>query len=179
MPEIEIRPARQDDLERLIAMEHSVSSQTSLQMDLNQDANSINVNFRSIRLPRSATVAYPRNGNDLMQSWALATAIFVACIQEQVAAYLCMEEQSNSKVIYVRDLVVVPENRRKGIASGLLLACEDWGSVRKNSLVVLEMSMRNGPAILLARKLGYQFNGYQDRYFPNKDMALFFAKPIR
>jgi len=80
--------------------------------------------------------------------------------------------------VRVTDLVVAPVMRRKGVGSGILLACEGWAHDQKARRILLEIQMRNDPAIQMVKKLGYQMCGYLDQYFPNHDTALFFDKPI-
>jgi RimJ/RimL family protein N-acetyltransferase len=41
------------------------------------------------------------------------------------------------------------------------------------------MSSKNNSAIRLAQKLGFEFCGYNDQYYENKDIALFFGRLIR
>jgi RimJ/RimL family protein N-acetyltransferase len=41
------------------------------------------------------------------------------------------------------------------------------------------MQSKNHPAIQLAHKLGFEFCGYNDHYFSNQDIALFFSRPLR
>jgi RimJ/RimL family protein N-acetyltransferase len=36
------------------------------------------------------------------------------------------------------------------------------------------MQSKNYPAIALARKLGFSYSGYSDRYYADQDIALFF-----
>ena len=69
--------------------------------------------------------------------------------------------------------------RRQGIGSALLLAAEEWGSTHDCRRLVLEMQPKNYPAIQMAQKLGFDFCGYNDRYFAKHDIALFFAKALR
>ena len=45
--------------------------------------------------------------------------------------------------------------------------------------LVLEMQHKNHAAIQLAKKLGFDFCGYNDRYYANHDIGLFFAKSLR
>jgi RimJ/RimL family protein N-acetyltransferase len=52
---------------------------------------------------------------------------------------------------------------------------ENLGSRR----IVLEMQPKNYAAIHLAQKLGFDLCGYNDRYYANHDIALFFAKGVR
>lgn len=179
MPEIEIRPARQEDLDRMLEIDHSFSTLYVFQMDISQETNTIGINFRNVKLPRAAAVNYPRSESQLINSWEKATSIFVAWINGEVAAYICLEEKPESKIVRVGDLVVIKEKRRMGIGHSLLLASEEWAARRKNTLILMEMQAKNYPAISLARKLGYQFCGYQDNYFPTHEMALFFCKHVR
>jgi ribosomal protein S18 acetylase RimI-like enzyme len=68
--------------------------------------------------------------------------------------------------------------RRQGIGKALLLAAEDWAVHRGNFRLILELQSKNHPGISLARKRGYEFCGYIDRYYPNQDIALFFGKSV-
>jgi ribosomal protein S18 acetylase RimI-like enzyme len=76
-------------------------------------------------------------------------------------------------------LVVSAANRRQGIASGLLLAVMDIVGKRDFRLLVLEMQSKNDPAITMASKLGFNFCGYRDHYFPNQELALFYSRFVR
>jgi GNAT superfamily N-acetyltransferase len=80
---------------------------------------------------------------------------------------------------WVTDLVVIRRLRRQGIGSALLLSAQDWARGRGCFRLVLEMQPKNYPAICLAQKLGFDLCGYNDRYYTNHDIALFFAKSVR
>ena len=51
-----------------------------------------------------------------------------------------------------------------------------WMEQHNKGQLVLEMQSKNYPAICLAIKLGFEFCGYNDRYYQNQDIVLFFAK---
>lgn len=178
MPEIEIRQVIQADLPEMIAIDHSYLTNHVLKMELFQEENSIRVDFHSSRLPREMTIHYPRNEEDLLASWQKSTSILVGRIKGKLVSYIGIEEKRSSGIVKIKDLVVENSNRRLGIASGLLLATENWASKRNNSIVILEMQIKNDPMINLSRKLGYSFSGFQNCYFPNHDLALFFEKHI-
>lgn len=178
MPEIEIRHVIQEDLSEMITINHSYLTGHVLKMELLQEDSRIKTEFRNSRLPREMTVQYPRNEEELLASWQKCTSILVGRIKEKIVSYIGIEELRLSGIVKVKDLVVASPNRRLGIASGLLLATEDWSSKRNNSIIILEMQMKNNPMINFSRKLGYSFSGYQDYYFPNHDLALFFEKRI-
>ena len=58
-------------------------------------------------------------------------------------------------------------------------AAADWLRRRNVNRVLLEMTTKNYPAIRFAQKLGFSFCGYNDRYYTNQDIAIFFAKVLR
>jgi ribosomal protein S18 acetylase RimI-like enzyme len=70
-------------------------------------------------------------------------------------------------------------HRRKGVGSTLLAAAQDWAANRSHRRMILEMQSKNLPAVRLAQKFGYEFSGYNDHYYINQDVALFFAKAIK
>ena len=80
---------------------------------------------------------------------------------------------------WVTDLVVLRRQRRQGIGTALLLASQDWALQKKNRRIILEMQPKNFPAISLAQKLGFDLCGYNDHYYTNQDIALFFSKWLR
>ena len=80
---------------------------------------------------------------------------------------------------WITDLVVSPRYRRQEIATLLLQSVQTWAVQRKNRRVLLEMSSKNNPAIRLAQKLGFEFCGYNDAYYEQQDIALFFGRFIR
>jgi RimJ/RimL family protein N-acetyltransferase len=57
-------------------------------------------------------------------------------------------------------------------------AGEDWARNRHLMRIVLEMQSKNVPAIHMSMGLGFEFCGYHDQYFANRDIALFFGKFI-
>jgi ribosomal protein S18 acetylase RimI-like enzyme len=65
------------------------------------------------------------------------------------------------------------------VASALLAEAQDWAAERSHRRLILEMQSKNYPGIRLAQKFGYEFCGYNDHYYLNQDVALFFAKIIK
>jgi ribosomal protein S18 acetylase RimI-like enzyme len=93
--------------------------------------------------------------------------------------YIAVEECISPKTAWITDLVVDVEARRKGIASALVLAAQEWGRRRRNRRVILEMQSKNFAGARLASKLGFEFCGYNDHFYSNQDIALFFAQYLR
>lgn len=180
MPEIEIRPALPADIAALAAFEHNTTSDYVWQMDMQAEDTQIGVFFRQVRLPRPVRVDYPRPSNALPDTWQSFDGLLVALHQAQPCAYISLVQNQVPNATWVRDLVVERRLRHQGIGASLLLAAQEWalrqGLTRQ---IIVETQPKNFPAIALLQKLGYEFCGYNDRYYANHDIALFFARPLR
>jgi GNAT superfamily N-acetyltransferase len=180
MPEISIRPAAAADIAQLIELDHSYSSDYVWQMEFQQpEEGQIGVSFRQMRLPRSVRVEYPRTPADLTADWQKRSALLVARLGDEIVGYISLMQNIAPLATWVTDLVVLRRLRRQSIGTALVLAAQEWAKQHGSYRMVLEMQPKNYPAICLAQKLGYDFCGYSDRYYTNRDIALFFARPIR
>lgn len=179
MAEVQIRPAVATDLNTLMAFDHSCQSDYVWQMDIQREDGQVGAVFREIRLPRTVTVAYPRSVSMLSETWNRRSGMLVAVIDEQVVAYTRMNDAIVQHTAWITDLVVSPRYRRQEIATLLMQSVQTWAVQRKNLRVLLEMSSKNNPAIRLAQKLGFEFCGYNDAYYEQQDIALFFGRFIR
>jgi ribosomal protein S18 acetylase RimI-like enzyme len=94
-------------------------------------------------------------------------------------AYISLMLNIAPLTTWVTDLVVMRRLRRQGIGSALVLAAQEWGLQHDTKRIVLEIQPKNYPTIQLAQKLGFYFCGYNDRYYTNHDIALFFARSLR
>ncbi len=175
---IEIRPAISTDLPRMMGMDHSVASEYVWQLDLRRDGGQISASLREVRLPRPVSVHYPRNPFALADEWQRKSAVFVA-VDSGVVGYACILEQSASTVAWITDLVVLPDQRRRGIGSLLLNSVYDWARERGSHMLMFEAQAKNQPAIRMAQKAGLEFCGYNDHYYANQDVALFFGRALK
>lgn len=179
MTEVQIRPAVPSDLAVLQALEHSCQSDYVWQMDLVRGEGQNGAVFREIRLPRPVTVRYPHAPLERSESWGMQAGVLAALAGDQLSGYVRIHDALLPGTAWILDLVVAPRFRRQGIGSALVLAAQAWGLDRGNSRAQLEMSSKNHPAVSLAQKLGYEFCGYNDHYYENQDIALFFTRLLR
>lgn len=179
MPEIQLRPTVATDLSRLMSFDHSITSESVWQLELRRDVGQVAATFREVRLPRSVSIMYPHNPFALADDWVRRSMMYTAYIGQDPAGYISLLERGTDSVVWVTDLVVNLANRRQGVASALLVAAQDWASGRSHRRLILEMQSKNLPGIRLAQKFGYEFCGYNDHYYLNQDVALFFAKAIK
>lgn len=175
---IEIRPAISTDLPRMMGMDHSVASDYVWQLDLRRESGQVSASLREVRLPRPVSVAYPRNPFALADEWQRKSAVLVAA-DSSVTGYVCISEQGAATVAWVTDLVVIPDHRRRGIGSLLLKSAYDWAGERGCQILMFEVQAKNQPAIRLAQKAGLEFCGYNDHYYANQDVALFFGRTLK
>ena len=179
MPKIEIRPAVLDDLTKVGVMEHDYKTSYVWQMDVLTDEGQAGVSFREVRLPRPVKVEYPRPPEHVKLDWPERISVLVGIYESEPAGYIVISERIAPTTAWITDLVVDPELRRQGIGSALVLATQDWACQRRLRRVILEMQSKNIPAIHLAKKLGYEFCGYNDHYYENQDIAVFFGLFLR
>jgi RimJ/RimL family protein N-acetyltransferase len=176
----EIRPASASDIPRLIALDHSSTSDYVWQLELRREAGQVAANFREVRLPRSVEVRYPRNPSSLADEWMRRDVTLVAVDDDGVPiGYLCAMAEQASAVAWVTDLAISPLQRRKGAASALLTATQAWALERGVRRLILEMQSKNQAYIRLAQKFAYEFCGYNDQYYLTQDVALFFGRAIK
>jgi ribosomal protein S18 acetylase RimI-like enzyme len=179
MPEVQIRPAAATDINALMAFDHACQTDYVWQMDPLRQEGQFGANFRSIRLPHTVAVPYPRPVAALPDNWNRRSGMLVALTGGQLIAYIRMSDLMLPGTAWLTDIVVSPRFRRQGVAMALVLAAQSWAVDRRNSHALMEMVSKNNPAICLARKLGYEFCGYNDMYYDNRDIALFFGRIIR
>ena len=179
MPDVQIRRALATDIAILMAIDHTCQTDYVWQMDILHEEGQVGAIFREIRLPRAMSVTYPRLVSTLADTFTRKSGMLVAAIKDQVVGYVRMNDQILAQTAWLTDVVVSGRYRRQGVATALLLAAQSWAADRKNGRALIEMSSKNYPMICLARKLGYEFCGYNDQYYETQDIALFFGRSIR
>lgn len=180
MPEIEIRPATEEDIPILVGLDHSYSSDHVWQMELQVEAGQIGAVFKEMRLPRAVRVEYPRPTRNLETDWQARSALLVAVLNGETVGYTSLSDRLAPRTTWMTDLAVTPRLRRQGIGSALVLAAQEWVIGHStSSRLILEMQPKNLPAIQLSQKLGFDFCGYNDHYYANRDIAIFFSKWLR
>ncbi len=178
MAEVEIRPSLTSEVDTLLNIDHWVETNRVWQMDRLQDEGQLTIQFREMRLPRLVRVGYPRPPASLRDEWSNRALILTASVQDEVAGYLDIQIDTFNTVAQVMDVVVKPSFRRQGIATALLMSAQEWSRRRFLRSFTMEMTTKNYPGICLAQRLGLSFCGYNDHYFPNQEIALFFTTAL-
>jgi GNAT superfamily N-acetyltransferase len=179
MAEIHIRSAVSPDFSLLSGFDHSIKTERVWQLDRIGENGNESINFREIRLPRPIRIDYPVSSGNLLERSKLLSTVLLACMEEVPVGYIGLSTTQSYSTTWIKDLVVHERWRRRGFASVLIKAVVDWSIERDIFRISLEMSSKNFPAINLARKMGFEFCGYDEYYYPNNDIALFFIKFLR
>jgi ribosomal protein S18 acetylase RimI-like enzyme len=179
MPEIEIRPAVSSDIPELMRFDHTVETTHIWQMASTKDEHQMDFHFVESRLPRPLRLAYPKRFEELADNWTKHNLFLTARMNGNLAGYLILSIDYETKIALITDLVVNTPVRNQGIASGMVISVINGlrnKGLRKLSIAV---PVRNHAAISLVKRLKMDFNGFIDHYFINQDGALFFSMSVR
>ncbi len=176
---ITVRPATADDIAAIISFDHSYSTDYVWQMDHRDEDNQINVTFRQVRLPRSVRVAYPREVESLAAEWQSRRLFIVAESRGEAHGYLSLAEGAVNSTGWIAEFAVERKMRRQGLGTVLITSAVHWARKAKFQRLVVEVQSKNYPAISFCQKHGFAFCGYNDRYFANQDIALFFGMSLK
>ena len=186
MPEIQIRPVVASDIPALVGLDHHYVSNHvwQLEMGIGREEEPSGepirtASFRQVRLPRNVRVEYPRSPKNLLEDWSYRSGILVALLGGEPVGYISLMLDFTPLTAWATDLVVHRPLRRQGIGTALILAAMEWGGNMETHNLVVEMQPKNYSAIRMAIKLGFELCGYNDRYYPNQEIGLFFGKVIR
>lgn len=179
MPQVQVRPAQSADLATLTALDHSYTTENVWQMEAREEGEAVYVTFRNVRLPRSVRASPPRDPHHLVEAWNSRVCFLVAEDAGVLKGYLNLTLAPVPGVGWIADLGVERRFRRTGVGSVLLAAALQWARQNRLQRVVLETQSKNYPAICFAQKHGLAYCGYNDRYYPNQDVAVFFGANLK
>jgi GNAT superfamily N-acetyltransferase len=179
MPQIQVRPALSADLAALTALDHSYSTDYVWQMDTREEAGAIAITFRNVRLPRPMRASVPHEASRLLEAWNKRVCFLVAEEAGHIQGYLNLTLSHIPGTGWIADFGVERRFRRMGVGTVLLAAALPWARDNHLQRIILETQSKNYPAICFAQKHGFVHCGYNDRYYPNQDVALFFGLNLK
>ncbi len=178
---MEIRVADLTDLNACAQLDGSFSTEHVWQMQEGDSsgvtAGVIAVAFRAIRLPRAVRVPYPRSMDHLVDHWQADGCFLVAAEGEEVLGFVDARPVAWNSTAHIANLIVERGSRRRGIGTLLLQSAADWARSRGLRRLLLEAQTKNVPAIEFYQINGARFCGFNDHYYPNRDVAVFFIRP--
>jgi ribosomal protein S18 acetylase RimI-like enzyme len=175
---MQIYPAELVDINICCQMNMTYTTDYVWQMRTGDDGRTIDVHFDTVRLPRPMRVEYPRLPDELIEHWQQEQCFLIARnLQDEIVGFVDAQLQPWQNLLWIFNLVVDTRHRQQGFGARLLEAANQWALAHSLGRVMLEVQTKNHPAIAFAQKHGFQFCGYNERYYPNGDIALFFSRP--
>ena len=175
-----IRDGLDADLPALLALDHRYETDTVWQMTLRQEDGWL-IGFRTERLPRQIEITYPASVEQFQPFLPDDHCFLVATRRDDSTplGYLTMRHDAVHQIGFIGDLVVTRPHRRTGIGSRLINVAGLWAKERGVTRLILETQTKNYPAILFIQAIGFTFCGYNDQYFRNRDIAVYFSQSLR
>lgn len=174
-----VRPAQARDLAACLALDESFETEYVWQMDTSRTNGAIQLGFHTTRLPRAMRVTVNNPRDSLAEHFELGECVLVAEEVPRIAGFLDATVDADHRVAWVQSLVVASDVRRMGIGGQLLRAAIGWAREKKLRAVMASASTKNYPASTFLQKHGFAFCGFNDQYYHNRDIALFFACNLR
>lgn len=180
MPEVAIRPSLKTDYPLLRGIEGFYQTSRVWQMERLFDEGQFSIFFREVRLPRPVKVDYPRSHDAIFDEKQLEdTVVLVASLANIPVGFVRIAATMSPRTAWVHDLIVREDTRSRGVGTALVVGAQEWALERGYRRMTIEMQSKNYPAISLVRKMGYELSGYNDQYYMNQDIAVFFTRWLR
>jgi ribosomal protein S18 acetylase RimI-like enzyme len=166
------------ELSLCLKLDHTYATDYVWQIDMREESDDMIVRFRTVHLPRTMSVPYPRDSQSLATSWEKRDCFLVATAGDVVLGYANMRVDAIRTKGWIHDLVVGEPFRRRHIGSALLEQVTRWAQLHAVRYLTIDMQSKNDPGINFVRKYGFVFCGFHDHYYMNQDIALFFGKSV-
>lgn len=182
-----IRQGSETDLVSCRALDHSFSTQHVWQLTVRDESDSPTIRFHQVRLPR------PLDFENLPQQALLQQATqppqLMLVAEERVGGaarilgYLTLIPEEAQALFRVTHFVVTRTRRGEGIGSNLLSAAETCSrAMAENQAgarrIRIETQSTNYPAIRYLLRSGFVFCGYDEQYYANGEIAVFFSRML-
>jgi GNAT superfamily N-acetyltransferase len=175
-----IRDGLDSDIDACLSLDHQYETEYVWQMSVFEEVGLWQMTFKTEHLPRTMEVAYPVDERRLRLALPEEHCFLVALNRDtqEVIGYLTMRGDPTHRIALVHDLVVSRPFRRNGIGSRLLNVARRWAKERRLTLLSIELQTKNFPGITFCQQMGFTFCGFNDRYFQNQDIAVFFSQSL-
>jgi RimJ/RimL family protein N-acetyltransferase len=176
-----VRDGVEADTDGCLALDHRFETEHVLQIHIHQDeARGWEISISRERLPRMLELSFSADRTRLlsvMRSGCFLVAASPAA--DTLYGYLAMTNDGNRRIGLIHDIVIGRRFRRQQVATRLAGAARTWAREHGLTRLMFETSTKNIPAITFAQQAGFTFCGFNDRYFPNQDVAVFFSQMLR
>lgn len=176
---LHIRHVTDADVAACDGLDLSFETEYVWQIDVRDEAGAIALSFRTARLPRTLHVGPLQGADVLAEALRRGDTFLVAEENDAVHGYLLMQVDSGRSIAWVSAIGVGRPWRRTGIGTQLLRVAYESALARRVDRIIVETQSKNYPGICFCLKNGLVFCGFNDRYYANQDVALFFGQAVR
>lgn len=175
-----IRDGLESDITACLLLDHHYETDRVWQMTVDEKPGHWQIAFQHQHLPRKLETAYQPDKNKMLLSLPDDQCFLVAATRgaNEVLAYLTMQRDPVNGIARIHDLVVSLPYRRQRIGTRMLSVARQWAKEHQMHTLMIEAATQNFPGIVFAQQSGFKFCGYNDHYFPNQDIAVFFSQSM-
>jgi len=176
-----IRDAVAADVDACLALDHSYESEHVWRMVIQTTGDDHHLSFQKERLPRAKEVVHESDEIRLRLALPREICYLVAQAKDEpttIPGYLTLRPDPVHKIALIQDIVVSRPFRRSGIGTRLLNVARRWATEHGAQQLMVEVSTNNYPAIQFLQTQGLRFCGFNDQYFRNQDIAIFFGQAL-
>lgn len=181
-PQFIVRDGIEDDIPACLALDSRYETHQVLQVYLHgQESTGWEVSLQRERLPRPVELSNSFQRIQLRSALDQKHCLLVAeqHSDEQIMGGLVMTPNEMHGFAQIQNIVVSASARRKKAGSRLLIASGIWAREHGLTRLMAELQTKNTPAIAFLESLGFSFCGFNDRYFSDENIALFFSLPLK
>ena len=160
------------------------------QLDTRQEDREIRILLRQIELPKPVALTAPQSVPRVVRPgvlWLVAEDIetvagdgaHMPASVGQVTGYLVATRPHGGEIVYLTSLAVASTHRRQRLAVRLLEQARRWALQESATEILADVSARNTPALRCLQRVGFRFCGYNDRLYPDGEVALFLSLSLR
>ena len=188
--ELRVRASVPADRDACAKVETGYLTDSVWQLDSRQDEDEIRIGLRQISLPKpmAATQSLPVPAAGRRDGlWLVAEELEALSGGHEagkptagtVVGYLTASIAPRREMIYLSAIAIAPEYRRQHLGSRLVEQMRRWAVREGVPEIIADVSAKNAPALRLLQRNGFRFCGYNDRLYPNGEVALFLALTVR
>jgi ribosomal protein S18 acetylase RimI-like enzyme len=166
------------DLAACLALEAGYDTDYVWQVTQQEEQGDVVTRLRTVRLPRSMRVRYPAWGEALLAHQERGDLILVAAEAAEVRGYVNLQCLLDQSIAWLHHLIIAPPFRRQGIGKALLARAMQDGRQQGMVKIMTTVQSKNYPGINFLQHNGFTFCGYNERYYRNQDIALYFVSGL-
>jgi N-acetylglutamate synthase-like GNAT family acetyltransferase len=178
-----VRDGTEDDIAACLALDSRYETGHVLQVYLHgAESHGWNISLQRERLPRPVELSQPVHRAVLRKALEREHCFLVAesrADDKAVVGCLVLTPDSERGFGLIECLIVSAKTRRQQVGVRLMAASRIWAREHELNRLIAETQTKNAPAISFFESLGFTFCGFNDRYFPDESIALFFSLPLK